>query len=79
MRTTLITDYFPNFEDDPRDLNAVQVFIVSLFDSVRYSRERDLFYHRTTATSTEQMKFIVKVPVFLLLLLLYSNLYSYRL
>ena len=58
VRTVCIKDYFPQFEDDPTNLEHVKQFQLSLFDSCRRERTSSLFHHFTTAVDTENIKFV---------------------
>lgn len=50
--------YMPNFRGDHRDLKDVQGFLLDMFDNVRRNRDRALFHHFTTATDTENIKYV---------------------
>ena len=53
-----IRKYLPNFRGDPVDIKDVQGFLLDMFDNVRRNRERALFHHFTTATDTENIKYV---------------------
>ena len=53
-----IADYFPDFQGDPKDTNAVKAFQLHLFDSRRRERNKPLFHHFTTAVDTENIKHV---------------------
>lgn len=53
-----ISDYFPQFQGRPDDLQDVQSFILQMFDSRRRERSKALFHHFTTAIDTENIKFV---------------------
>jgi len=57
-----ITDYFPSrhFVGNPHKLEDVQSFLIHMFDEVRQDRSKDLYYHFTTAVSTDNMRFVFK-------------------
>ncbi|XP_046854645.1 guanine nucleotide-binding protein subunit alpha-13-like isoform X2 [Xenia sp. Carnegie-2017] len=55
---TSIKTYFPNFEGDPYNLGNVQDFLLQMFDSRRRDRRKALFHHFTTATDTENIRFV---------------------
>lgn len=50
--------YFPHFGGDPLDIKDVQCFLLDMFDNVRRNRDRALFHHFTTATDTENIKYV---------------------
>lgn len=62
LRTKLsrsdFTQYFPLFRGDPLDIKDVQGFLLDMFDNVRRNRDRALFHHFTTATDTENIKYV---------------------
>jgi len=51
-------EYLPNFQGDPLDIKDVQSFLLDMFDNVRRNRDRALFHHFTTATDTENIKYV---------------------
>ncbi|XP_076458112.1 guanine nucleotide-binding protein subunit alpha-12-like [Babylonia areolata] len=53
-----IGDYFPEFQGDPKDIEAVKAFELHLFDSRRRERSKPLFHHFTTAVDTENIKHV---------------------
>lgn len=53
-----VSEYFPNFRDDPHSLEHVQKFMVKLFDDVRRDQRKPFFYHFTTAVDTENIKVV---------------------
>ncbi|XP_069123245.1 guanine nucleotide-binding protein subunit alpha-12-like isoform X1 [Argopecten irradians] len=53
-----IKDYFPEFEGNPHNLEDVQNFMLTMFDSRRRERGKPLFHHFTTAIDTENIKFV---------------------
>lgn len=55
-----IMDYFPSrhFVGSPHKLEDVQSFLTHMFDEVRQDRSTDLYYHFTTAVSTDNMRFV---------------------
>lgn len=53
-----IRQYLPNFRGDPQDIKEVQGFLLDMFDNVRRNRDRALFHHFTTATDTENIKYV---------------------
>ena len=50
-----IGDYFPEFEGDPRDIEAVKAFELFLFASRRRDQSTRLFHHFTTAVDTNNI------------------------
>ena len=57
-----ITDYITGvkFEGDPHQLKDVERFLTQLFDSVRTDRRQELYRHFTTATDTNNIKFVFR-------------------
>lgn len=53
-----ISDYFPEYTGDPYDLNDVQKFILTLFESAKRDQTRPIFHHYTTAIDTENIKVV---------------------
>lgn len=53
-----IKDYFPKFSLDPKNVEDVKQFLVRMFEDVSHDPERGLFHHFTTATDTENIKFV---------------------
>ena len=53
-----LSDYFPEFQGDNRDIASVQAFLLEMFDSKRRERRKPLFHHFTTAVNTEQIRFV---------------------
>lgn len=58
IKSSNISDYFPQFQGKPDDLKDVQSFILQMFDSRRRERSKALFHHFTTAIDTENIKFV---------------------
>ena len=58
VKYTSIKDFFPNFEGNASDLNDVQQFVLQMFDNRRREKSRALFHHFTTATDTNNIKFV---------------------
>ena len=58
VKRTSVKMYFPNFQGDPHNLGTVQDFILQMFDSRRRDRSKALFHHFTTATDTENIRFV---------------------
>ena len=58
VKYTSIKDFFPNFQGNAGDLNDVQQFVLHMFDNRRRERSRALFHHFTTATDTNNIKFV---------------------
>ena len=58
VKRTSIKDFFPYFQSNPHDLANVQEFILQMFDSRRRDRSKALFHHFTTATDTENIRFV---------------------
>lgn len=56
-----IKDYFPAFPGNPRDLEDVQAFLVSMFNSVRQDKSQELYRHFTTATDTKNIKVVFNI------------------
>lgn len=53
--------YFPQFHGDPTDLKQVQSFFIHLFQSkCHIRREKRLYFHWTTAVSTENISLVFK-------------------
>lgn len=57
-RHNSISDFFMQFQGDPHNLKDVQKFILQMFDSRRRERSKALFHHFTTATDTDNIKFV---------------------
>lgn len=58
-----ITDFIRGerpFDGDPYQLKDVEKFLTELFDSVRTDRRQELYRHFTTATDTNNIKFVFK-------------------
>ncbi|BFZ02899.1 hypothetical protein BsWGS_05938 [Bradybaena similaris] len=53
-----ISDYFPEFQGDPHNLDDVKRFLCNMFDSRRRERSKPLFHHFTTAIDTENIKHV---------------------
>ena len=53
-----IKDYFPQYENDTKNLDHVQKFILKLFEQRRKDHSKTLFHHFTTAVNTENIKFV---------------------
>ncbi|CAG5135507.1 unnamed protein product [Candidula unifasciata] len=53
-----ISDYFPEFQGDPHNLDEVKRFLCNMFDSRRRERSKPLFHHFTTAIDTENIKHV---------------------
>ena len=58
IKSVNIREYFSQFTGDPRKLEDVQQFELSLLDSQRRERSRPLFHHFTTAIDTENIRFV---------------------
>ena len=52
------SEYFPQFQGDPHNLDHVQSYELNLFDARRRERSKPLFHHFTTAVDTENIKFV---------------------
>lgn len=50
--------YMPNFRGNAQDIKDVQGYLLDMFDNVRRNRDRALFHHFTTATDTENIKYV---------------------
>lgn len=48
------------FEGSPHHLKDVEKFLTEMFDSVRTDRRQELYRHFTTATDTNNIKFVFK-------------------
>lgn len=55
---TNISDYFPEFSGDPRDIEQVQTFLLNYFKSVKRDSKKPLYHHFTTAVDTENIKIV---------------------
>ena len=55
-----ISEFFPNFRGDPRNLDHVKGFLIGLYDEVRRNLRQDFYHHFTTATNTENIKKVFK-------------------
>lgn len=53
-----IRTHFPEYRGDPRRLEDVQAFLVQSFSRKRRNRGKPLFHHFTTATDTENIRFV---------------------
>lgn len=53
-----IKDSFPNFVGDPRDMEDVKAFMVDMFNMVRAAKDADMYHHFTTATDTNNIKYV---------------------
>ena len=53
-----IKEYFPSFQGSPHKLDDVKAFLTDMFNSVRASHTSDLYHHFTTATDTNNIKFV---------------------
>nr|CAB3249854.1 guanine nucleotide-binding protein subunit alpha-13-like [Phallusia mammillata] len=54
----LLSDYFPDFEGDPRSLSDVQNYLVYRFESQRRDRSKPFFHHFTMAIDTNNIRFV---------------------
>ncbi|EDV27798.1 uncharacterized protein TRIADDRAFT_49927 [Trichoplax adhaerens] len=53
-----IKDYFPEFSRDPKKIEDVKHFLITMFEKVSNDQKRGLYHHFTTATDTENIKFV---------------------
>jgi guanine nucleotide-binding protein subunit alpha-12 len=58
VKHTSIKNYFPNYQGDPHNIGTVQDFLLQMFDNRRRDRSKALFHHFTTATDTENIRFV---------------------
>ena len=58
VKHTSIKNYFPNYQGDPHNIETVQDFLLQMFDNRRRDRSKALFHHFTTATDTENIRFV---------------------
>ncbi|XP_023670696.1 guanine nucleotide-binding protein subunit alpha-12 isoform X2 [Paramormyrops kingsleyae] len=55
-----ICKYFPDFKGDPHRLQDVQTYLVQCFNRKRRNCSKPLFHHFTTATDTENIRFVFR-------------------
>ena len=58
IKVKSIKDHFPNFVGDPHDVDDVKAFLVDMFNMVRATKEVDMYHHFTTATDTNNIKYV---------------------
>ena len=61
VKRSNIKEYFRDFEGDPRNVDNVQTFLVSMYNEVRRKPMQDFYYHFTTATDTKNIKVVFEI------------------
>ncbi|ESP03108.1 hypothetical protein LOTGIDRAFT_137888 [Lottia gigantea] len=56
VKAVNISDYFPDFQGDPHNIENVKTFLLRMFDSRRRDKAKPLFHHFTTAIDTKNIE-----------------------
>ncbi|XP_054718345.1 guanine nucleotide-binding protein subunit alpha-13-like [Uloborus diversus] len=58
IKISNISDFFPDYQGDPFNLEHVQNFILKLFENTKRDQNKPIFHHYTTAVDTENIKVV---------------------